>query len=419
VDRRRSVAQALIGAALLQVALLPRAARAAVIDSVALKREGAVVQLRFNVKGRLTRFHVSTHDRELWIDLANAHIELPVRPLYGRESPPLDRIRAIDRSGLRSRIVVEVSGKTDYAVALVGHAIVLRLAPAGQAANLSAPLLALDGYRRRPNRKSKNPSTRARVAYSAPAPVRRAPAHPPSPISNPPAGRPLVMIDPGHGGYDPGTQSAAGVREKDLALEISLRLLNALRARGIRAELTRRGDYFVALPERTRLANLAHADLFVSIHLNFNPDPAATGIAVYYLDNTTARATIRLARIENADAKGAGAPYNPNLNYILADLRQNYKATQAAALARMIDAQTVADLDTELGLNVDALGAKRGPFYVMVGADMPAVLIECGFLSNPIETARLAQPRYQQALARGIAGAIVHYFAADVAVGNL
>jgi N-acetylmuramoyl-L-alanine amidase len=419
VDRRRSVAQALIGAALLQVALLPRAARAAAIDSVALTRESAVVQLRFNVRGRLTRFHVSTHDRELWIDLANAHIELPVRPLYGRESPPLESVRAIDRGGLRSRIVVGVSGKTDYAVALVGHAIVLRLAPAGQAANLSAPLLALDGYRRRPNRKSKSPSTRARVAYSVPAPARRTPAHPPSPISNPPAGRPLVMIDPGHGGYDPGTQSAAGVREKDLALEISLGLLNALRARGIRAELTRRGDYFVALPERTRLANLAHADLFVSIHLNSNPDPAATGIAVYYLDNTTDRATIRLARIENADAKGAGVPYNPNLNYILADLRQNYKATQAAALARMIDAQTVADLDAELGLNVDALGAKRGPFYVMVGANMPAVLIECGFLSNPIEAARLARPRYQQALARGVAEAIVHYFAADAAVGNL
>jgi N-acetylmuramoyl-L-alanine amidase len=416
VDRRRSVARALIGAALLQASLVP-AAQAAVIDSVTLTHEGAVVQLRFSVRGRLPRFHVSAHGSQLWIDLANTRLGLPVRPLYGRETAPLDSVRAIDRGGLHSRIVVEVSGKTDYAIAPVGRAIVLRLAPTAKAANLAAPLLALSENRHRSNHKS--PSPRAKLAYSAPALVRPAPAQIPPAVPNPSARQPLVMIDPGHGGYDPGTESATGEREKDLALQISLRLLNALRARGIRAELTRRGDSFVPLAERTRLANRAHADLFVSIHLNSNPDPAATGVAVYYLDNTTDRATIRLARIENAQAGGAGASHNPNLNYILADLRQNYKATEAAALARMIDAQTVADLDAELGLNVEALGAKRGPFYVMVGASMPAVLIECGFLSNPNEAARLAQPRYQQILARGIADAIVHYFAADAAVGNL
>ena len=75
-------------------------------------------------------------------------------------------------------------------------------------------------------------------------------------------------------------------------------------------------------------------------------------------------------------------PDASNLNYILTDLRQNYKASEAASLAKMIDAQTVADLDAGLGLNVNALGAKMGPFYVLVGAHMPAVLVECGFLSN-------------------------------------
>ena len=139
---------------------------------------------------------------------------------------------------------------------------------------------------------------------------------------------------------------------------------------------------FISLAERTRIANSAGADLFVSIHLNSSPNPDTTGIEVYYLNNTTDRATIRLARMENGGANGYGASNDSNLNYILTDMRQNYKAIEAASLARMIDAQTVADLDAGLGLNVNALGAKMGPFYVLVGAHMPAVLVECGFMSN-------------------------------------
>ena len=89
------------------------------------------------------------------------------------------------------------------------------------------------------------------------------------------------------------------------------------------------------------------------------------------------------------------------------------------SLARMIDAQTVADLDAGLGLNVNALGAKMGPFYVLVGAHMPAVLVECGFLSNPAEAARIAVPAYQERIADGIAAAVVRYLNADLAAGNL
>ncbi|MGC1342108.1 MAG: N-acetylmuramoyl-L-alanine amidase, partial [Candidatus Binataceae bacterium] len=249
---------------------------------------------------------------------------------------------------------------------------------------------------------------------------------PPAPVTvavqnhGPVQGHPLVMIDPGHGGYDPGTSSASGIQEKTLALEIATRVASALEARGINAAMTRTTDVFVPLGGRTKIANDADADLFVSIHLNSSPNPETTGIEVYYLNNTTDRATIRLARMENSQAaRGYGAPEEPNLNYILTDLRQQYKATEAASLARMIDAQTVADLNTEFGIEVNALGAKMGPFYVLVGAQMPSVLIECGFLSNEIEARRLASARYQQTLADGIADAIVHYLRADAAVGNL
>jgi N-acetylmuramoyl-L-alanine amidase len=227
------------------------------------------------------------------------------------------------------------------------------------------------------------------------------------------------MIDPGHGGYDPGTQTSSGILEKDLALSISRRLVYALTSRGVRAQLTRDSDDFISLPERTRRANAVDADLFVSIHLNSSPSYETTGIEVYYLNNTTDRATIRLARMENQSVAGASAPVDSNLNYILADLRQNYKANEAASLARMIDAQTVADLDSQLGFEVNPLGANKGPFYVLVGAHMPAVLVECGFLSNSYEANRLASGQYQEVLAQGIAAAVVRYLSSETASGNL
>jgi N-acetylmuramoyl-L-alanine amidase len=231
--------------------------------------------------------------------------------------------------------------------------------------------------------------------------------------------RPMVVIDAGHGGHDPGTEAAGDAAEKDIALQIALRLHNALIADGIDARMTRADDTFLTLAERTQLANSNRADLFVSIHLNSSPDADTTGIETYYLNNTTDRATIRLARMENGVAGGYGAPGEPNLNYILTDLRQQDKANESASLARMIEAETVADIDASMGLRVNELGAKQGPFYVLVGALMPSVLVECGFLSNPGEARLLESPAYQQALADGIARAVVHYFKADAAVGNL
>jgi N-acetylmuramoyl-L-alanine amidase len=203
-------------------------------------------------------------------------------------------------------------------------------------------------------------------------------------------------------------------------LQISLRLKGELERRGVRAIVTRTGDYFVPLADRTAFANRAGADLFISIHLNSSPDPATSGIETYYLNNTTDRATIRLARMENAaGGERYGASAQADLNYILSDMRQQYKANESVALASMIEAQSAADLDSLLRLRVNALGAKRGPFYVLVGARMPAVLVECGFLSNRAEAARLASTKYQEVLAAAIAEAAVHYFNADAAVGNL
>jgi len=410
---------AMLAAMLIAAPAADASIESATLISADIAQAGAARELRFGFAGLAPRWKLSAHGQELWIDLPHTTSQTPPRPLFGREAAPLAAVRVLDTGSGGVRIVLQVEGKTDYAIARLRHQIVVLIAPAGAVPNLAAALLTMREPRETP------PPAAAESPGAAPS--REHPALAPTPpparvVANgaPTRGHPLVMIDPGHGGYDPGASSADGIEEKNLALEIALRLKAALEARGINAAMTRTTDEFVALGGRTRIANGADADLFVSIHLNSSPNPETTGIEVYYLNNTTDRATIRLARMENAQSAGGyGASGEPNLNYILTDLRQQYKATEAAALARMIDAQTVADLDAGFGINVNALGARRGPFYVLVGAQMPAVLVECGFLSNQAEAHRLASAQYQQILARGVAAAIVHYLNADAAVGNL
>ena len=436
---RRSVAVRMRAAmAAFAIASFARPAPASVgpvtLEAARIANYRGAMELHFAFNDSAPRFKLHTQGSELLIDLPATTTQLPPRPLFGRETAPVKTIRVMNVGPGKAQIAIEVEGKTDYAIARLKHEIVIRLATAGTVRNLAAPILvrndeppAHTGYEPPPS--AAQPAAK-KVALPPPAPPE---AHiavePPAPqtqvaMAEEPehaqVGHPLVMIDPGHGGYDPGTSSVSGLQEKDLALAIALKLQSALQARGFRTEMTRSSDFFVPLPERTKIANRANADLFVSIHLNSSPNPETTGIEVYYLNNTTDHSTIRLAKIENAGAPASyGTDGGPNLNYILTDLRQQYKANESASLARMIDAQAVASLDAGLGTNVNALGAKMGPFYVLVGAHMPSVLVETGFLSNPGEAQRLASPRYQAMLADGIATAIAHYLNADVAVGNL
>ncbi len=406
------------------------------LRSVQVTRHGEAQEIHFAFTPAAPLMRLSAHGDELWIDLDRARIAIPPRPLYGQESPPISALRAVEADG-RSRIVVEVKGKADYAIGRINDKIIFTIAPAGAAVDISAPILAhrYDTPRRlateadsqlpiHPRRRPVAEPTIAianqnSIAVNSRAPNETARSERVDLSPSASGAAPLVIIDPGHGGFDPGTRSASGLLEKELALQIALQVRRALEESGYRAEMTRRTDDFVTLHDRTQIANRAGADLFVSIHLNWSSNPETTGIEVYYLNNTTDRATIRLASMENGGASDYGAPEGSNLNYILADLRQNYKANESALLARMIDTQTVADLRAGLGVDVNPLGAKMGPFYVLVGAHMPAVLVECGFLSNRGEARRLNTAAYQAVLADGIAEAVVHYLRTNVAAGNL
>jgi N-acetylmuramoyl-L-alanine amidase len=317
-----------------------------------------------------------------------------------------------------------VTGKCDYVVGRRRDQLIVSLARRGAAANLAEAFASPPAIRTHPAEiRRKMASAQAPIQALERKQLARA-DYPPS--APPPAaavapqiqGRPVVVVDPGHGGHDPGTRSDSGVLEKDLALQIASRVADALARRGVNPVLTRNRDEYLSLAQRTAIANQARAELFVSVHLNWSPNPRTTGIEVYYLNNTTDRATIRLARMENA-AGGGVAPSDSNLHYILSDLRQQYKATESALLAQVMEQQTVEALQAGFGNDIRGLGAKRGPFYVLVGPEIPAVLVECGFLSNSAETQRLAAPQYQQRLAEALAMAVVHYLNQDVTAGTL
>ncbi|HLW71015.1 MAG TPA: N-acetylmuramoyl-L-alanine amidase [Candidatus Binataceae bacterium] len=395
------------------------AARATIITNAALRAAGDFVELRFDLRGRGLVWHLRENRQQLIIDFEQTRIALASRPFAGREVAPIRAVAVADTGSGAARIVIDVDGKVDYAAGVTGRELIIRFARAGTAPNLVAGVDLHDGPGRTPARIARKDTAVFSAADPAPAATVPAPAVPvalaePRP-QNP---RPLVVIDPGHGGRDPGTRSDDGVSEKDLALQIAARLQRVLEGAGVAAELTRNDDRFLSLGERTAIANRDHAALFVSIHLNSSPDVNTTGIGAYYLNNTTDRATIRLARMENGAAEASSDRGEPNLNYVLTDLRQGYKANEAVALAQMIETESVAAADAQ-GFGLRALGAMQGPFYVLVGAEMPSVLVECGFLSNPDEARRLSAPRYQAALADGIGAAVIHYLEDDEAVGNL
>jgi N-acetylmuramoyl-L-alanine amidase len=233
----------------------------------------------------------------------------------------------------------------------------------------------------------------------------------------PPAHRALrVTVDPGHGGDDPGATGL--VQEKEVTLVIARQLAALLRA-GLRADvtLTRTGDESVPLEDRTRRANLARADLFVSIHANASARRAARGVETYYLDNTEDQATLRLASIENGDAIPSD-DHGTDLDYILSSLVQGGKQGPSIRLAERVQAGLVGRLQAEWTGVVD-LGTKRGPFYVLVGAYMPCILVEASFLTHPEEGRRLADPTYQRAIAEGIYRGVVAFLQTDDPEGTL
>jgi N-acetylmuramoyl-L-alanine amidase len=210
-----------------------------------------------------------------------------------------------------------------------------------------------------------------------------------------------VVVDPGHGGHDTGAIGKNGTREKDVALAIAKKLAARLKAQGLEVVLTREDDTFVKLEDRTSIANRVKGDLFISVHCNAAPSSRLRGVETYTLNTSSNRYAIRLAARENATTeRGVG-----DLQYILADLATKANTGESNRLAARVQQTLVRNLSASYE-NVKNLGHKEALFFVLLGARMPAVLVETSFLSNEEEEARLADDAYQQAVADAIAEAV-------------
>ena len=254
----------------------------------------------------------------------------------------------------------------------------------------------------------------APVSMPVTAPVPRA-----TPTTVSPRGRDVIVaIDAGHGGDDPGASGRNGTHEKDVVVAIAHRVAEELDAQpGMHAVLVRSGDYFVPLRKRIAIAHAAQADFFMSIHADAYRDSSATGATVYVLNEkgATDEAALRLAQRENASDLIGGvslADTDQTLARVLLDLSQNAALSASTSagqrLIRKMSAVTP----------MRRMQVQQAPFLVLKSPDIPSVLVETAYISNPREEASLRNPQYQALLARALREGIVDYFTANPPQGS-
>jgi N-acetylmuramoyl-L-alanine amidase len=213
-----------------------------------------------------------------------------------------------------------------------------------------------------------------------------------------------IVIDPGHGGHDPGAR-ANGVNEADVVLDVALRVEALLKAQpGFDVVLTRRTNTFIPLEERTAIANREAADMFLSIHVNSSPRTATRGIETYLLDFASNPDAEALAARENATS----AQSMRVLPDLVKAIALNNKVDESRELARMVQSSLVGRI-RPLSRGLKDLGVKRAPFVVLIGAQMPSVLAEISFVTNRTDASLMKQASHRQRIAQALADAVLKY----------
>ena len=316
--------------------------------------------------------------------------QLPAAPRYRVDSRPGSVVVEVTGDTLEGQSIARVDEPLVESIEVGERRIVLRLAPgaAADSYTLDSPF---------------------RLVFDVHAAAAAGPgeAVPELGDPEPPAGIRTIVLDPGHGGSETGAIGPSGVAEKELTLRLARSLKERLESGlGVRVVLTRDEDASLPLETRTAIANQNKADLFVSLHLNSALGAAARGAETYFLSATASdERAARSAAAENRPAEGAAAGDDPlyELQLMLWDLAQSHFLSQSQRLATLIQGE----LNSALELR--DRGVKQAPFVVLMGAAMPAVLVELGFLSNPEEEQRLQDPAYRSELTAALARAIGRY----------
>jgi N-acetylmuramoyl-L-alanine amidase len=214
-----------------------------------------------------------------------------------------------------------------------------------------------------------------------------------------------IVIDAGHGGHDSGTTGPGGIEEKDVVLDVSLRLGKLLKQRlGADVIYTRDNDTFIPLETRTAIANKAQADLFLSIHANSSPDPSARGVETYYLNFTTSPDALEVAARENAVSDES----IHELSDLVKKITLKDKIDESREFAADVQKSLYDDLE-EGNPGLRDRGVKKAPFVVLIGANMPSILAEISFLTNSDDARELRQPAYRQRIAESLYRGVAHY----------
>jgi len=264
------------------------------------------------------------------------------------------------------------------------------------------PRLAQDGGSPRPVEKTApTKADPTELAPQAIAPAKPLEVFPPGDIVR------TVVIDPGHGGKDTGAVGPSGVREKDVVLDLGLRLKRLIEETlGMKVVMTRSEDVFVPLEQRAAIANRNKADFFISLHVNAAPKSRAVGFETYFLSREPSDRGARASAVrENMvlNLEGVGQEEQRGLKAVLWDLAQTFYVRESSELAEL--------LLNELGriLKVDSRGVKSAPFFVLVGAAMPSVLVESAFITNPHEERKLQRGAYRQQVAEALLAGVAKF----------
>jgi N-acetylmuramoyl-L-alanine amidase len=214
-----------------------------------------------------------------------------------------------------------------------------------------------------------------------------------------------IVIDAGHGGHDSGTLGPGGLEEKDVVLDVALRLGRLLKQRlGADVIYTRSDDTFIPLETRTAIANQAQADLFISIHANSSVDTSARGVEVYYLNFTSSADALEVAARENASSDES----IHQLSDLVKKIALQDKINESREFASDVDQSLYAGLDPG-NPGLKDRGVKKAPFVVLIGANMPSILAEISFLTNPDDAAELHDPQYRQRIAESLYRGVSRY----------
>lgn len=335
--------------------------------------------------------------QRLYIDFKNSRLDRNLKKIIPIDDDLLLGARAGQCTPDDVRVVIDIKSFKTYKVFSLKNPFRTIIDVWGKDLGNTSATLATKKKQTPQRRKKRSAAPEPRVYEAA---VRDDPSITPNDLAKQFAlGVQRIVIDAGHGGHDGGAPGyVKGVREKDVVLSIARRLSKKIRKElGCEVIMTRNSDRFLTLEERTAIANTKNADLFISIHCNASKNKRAYGIETYYLNLATDDDAILVAARENATSRKTIS----DLQNILNDLMQNSKINESSRLATYVQKSLHSHMKKNYKY-VSNKGVKRAPFYVLLGAQMPAVLVETSFISNERECKRLMSADYQEDLCNAI-----------------